>query len=97
MLKSKQSEIAVSSSTPGADVLVNGQHVGVTPTKVAVSNKADHLITVRAAGKEESCKLTSSASVGWIVLDIATAGGWIVDLITQNWNNLDRTSCAVSI
>ena len=97
VLKSKHSEIAVSSATEGADVLVNGQRVGVTPTKVSLSNKSDHVITVRSAGKEEHCQLKSSASMGWVVLDIATAGGWLIDWATGNWRKLDKSNCAVSI
>jgi hypothetical protein len=97
VLKSKHSDVAVSSRSPGAEILVNGTAAGVTPATLKLSNKASHVITVRADGKEESCQLKSSASVGWIVLDVATAGGWLVDLITKNWNKLDRTTCAVSI
>ena len=97
MLKSKSSDITVSSATPGADVLVNGKHVGQTPTKVAVSNKEDQTITVRQGGKEESCKLESSASMGWVVLDIATGAGWLVDMVTGNWRNLDGNSCSVAL
>lgn len=97
VLKSKHSDIAVSSRSPGAEVLVNGAAMGVTPTTLKLSNKSNHVITVRTAGKEETCQLKSSASVGWIALDIATMGGWLVDLVTKNWNKLDRTSCSVSI
>ena len=97
MLKSKQAEVSVTSTTPGADVLVNGAKVGTTPTQVKLSAKEDHTITVRSGATEQSCQLRSGASTKWIVLDVLTAGGWLVDLVTHNWNDLDKATCSVTL
>ena len=99
ILKSKDAPLAVSSSTPGADVLVDGQKVGVTPTSIKLSTTAEHVITVRSNGKEESCKVATGASGGWIVLDILFTGGvgLIIDYATHDWNNLDKATCVVPV
>ncbi|MGE0871031.1 MAG: PEGA domain-containing protein [Kofleriaceae bacterium] len=97
VLKSKQTSFQVKSTTPGAEVLVNGEPVGVTPANIELSTKRDHEIVVRRGSEQQTCRVSSSASVGWIVLDVLTAAGWIVDLATDNWNNLDKTECNVAI
>ena len=97
--KSKTTEITVSSNTPGAAVMLDGKQAGVTPMTVEVSNKADSVITVRGADHEESCKMSSSASTGWIVADVfLTSGlGLIVDWATHNWNNVTPANCHVGV
>jgi hypothetical protein len=98
-LKSKQAPLAVSSATPGAEVYVDGQKVGVTPTSVQLTTTSEHVITVKGGGKEETCRVATAASGGWIVLDILLTGGigLIIDYATHDWNNLDKTSCSVSV
>jgi len=99
MLKGKTTEVTVTSNTPGAAVTVDGKPAGVTPLKVAVSNKLDSTITVHQADKEESCKMATSASVGWIVADVALTGGIgvLIDWATHDWNNIGPELCHVSI
>jgi PEGA domain-containing protein len=97
VLKSQQSTIMVNSQTPGAQVLVDGMPMGVTPAMVPVSTTKDHIITVRGAQNEMSCRLESHASGGWIVLDVLLTPAWIVDAITSGWSTLDRTDCMVPI
>jgi hypothetical protein len=98
-LKSKTTQISVTSATPGASVMLDGKQAGVTPTTVEVSNKADSVITVRGADREETCKMTTSASTGWIVADVFITGGLglIVDWATHNWNNVDSNNCHVGV
>ena len=97
--KSKTTQIAVSSNTPGAAVMLDGKQAGVTPMTVEVSNKADAVITVRGADHEETCKMTTSASTGWIVADVfLTSGlGLIIDWATHNWNNVTPANCHVGV
>jgi hypothetical protein len=98
-LKSKTTQISVTSTTPGASVLLDGKQAGVTPMTVEVSNKAESVITVRNADHEESCKMTTSASTGWIVADVFITGGLglIVDWATHNWNNVNSNNCHVGV
>jgi hypothetical protein len=99
VLKGKTTDVTVTSNTPGAAVTVDGKPAGVTPATIALSNKADAVITVRQADKEESCKMATNASVGWIVADVAFTGGIgvLIDWATHDWNNVQSTTCHVSI
>ncbi len=97
VLKSKQAQVSVTSTTPGADVIINGNKVGVTPATFRLSHKNDHTIVVRGSGGEQTCMLRSGISKGWVVLDVVTLGGWLVDLVTSNWNSLDKTECTVAL
>jgi uncharacterized protein YceK len=99
VLKTKDAPVTVSSATPGSEILVDGQHAGVTPATLHLATTSDHVITVRGAGKEETCHLEGSASAGWIVLDVLVTGGvgLIVDFVTHDWNNLDKSACAVGL
>jgi len=99
VLKGKTTPVSVTSNTPGAAVMLNGQPAGVTPTTVQVSNKDDAVISVRQADKEETCKMTTSASTGWIVADVLFSGGigLIVDWATHSWNNVGPTTCHTNV
>jgi hypothetical protein len=99
VLKGKTTPVSVTSTTAGATVMVNGQPAGVTPTTVQLSNTADAVITVRQADKEETCRMTSGASTGWVVADVllTTGLGIIVDWATHNWNNVGPSSCHTSV
>ena len=97
VFKSKSAPVTVTSATPGAQVLVDGMPAGVTPTRLALSTRTDHLIVVRAATGEQSCQIRARAATGWVVLGIVATPAWIVDLITKNWNSLDRSECMVTL
>jgi hypothetical protein len=97
--KAKTTQVAVTSATPGAAVLLDGKQAGVTPMTVEVSNKTDSVITVQANGREENCKMSSGASTGWIIADVllTTGLGILVDWATHNWNNVTPNNCHVSV
>ena len=97
ILKPQQSTVMVSSQTPGAQVFVDGMPVGITPAMVPVATNKDHIITVRGAQNEMSCRLESHVSGGWLVLDIVFTPAWIVDMVTSGWSSLDRNDCMVPI
>jgi hypothetical protein len=99
VFKSKQGSISVTSDTPGARVLLDGNPVGSTPTNVAVSNGKDAVITVERHGKRQDCTIKSEASVGWVVADIfLTSGvGLIIDWVTHNWNDAGPQACHLSV
>ncbi|MGH7857461.1 MAG: PEGA domain-containing protein [Candidatus Binatia bacterium] len=92
LFKSKTTDVQVSSSQPGATVMVDGQAQGTTPTSVTLSNKVDHVISVDG----QECRISSSASTGWVVLSVLAGGvGWIIDLVTGNWKSLDKSACSL--
>jgi len=99
VFKSKQGTISVTSDTPGARVMLDGNPVGSTPANVTVSNTKDAIITVESGGKRADCMVRTSASTGWIVADIfLTSGlGLIIDWVTHNWNDADPPSCHLSV
>lgn len=99
VLKGKTTPVAVTSNTPGATVMVNGQAAGVTPTTVQLPNKEDAVITVHQADKEQTCKMTTSTSTGWVVADVLFSGGLgiIIDWATHNWNNIGPTICHANV
>ena len=97
--KAKTTPINVTSNTPGAEVRVDGKQAGVTPLTVDVSNAADAVITVQSSGHEDTCKMSSSASVGWIAADVLLTGGIgvLVDWATHGWNNVDTNTCHAGV
>jgi hypothetical protein len=97
--KAKTTSVNVTSNTPGAEVRVDGKQAGVTPVTVDVSNAADAVITVQSSGHEDTCRVSSSASVGWIAADVLLTGGIgvIVDWATHGWNNVDRNTCHAGV
>jgi hypothetical protein len=97
LFKSKQSTVMINSQQPGAAVLVDGQQVAVTPAQLTLSNGSSHMITVRGAAGERTCRVESSVSVGWVILDIVASPAWIVDLITGDWRKLDAGQCMNSM
>jgi hypothetical protein len=99
VFKGKTTPVSVTSNTPGAAIIVDGKPMGVTPSTIDLSNKTDAVITVQQNGHEESCKVVSNASLGWIVADVfLTSGlGLIIDWATHSWNNVGPNSCHVSV
>lgn len=99
VFKSKTSSVAVSSTTPGAQVSVDGKPAGVTPVNVEVANQKDAVITVSANGKQETCQMRTGASTGWVVADIflTTGVGLIIDWVTHNWNDVEPGTCHVGV
>lgn len=97
--KAKTTQVSVTSNTPGATVIVDGKTAGVTPLNVELSNKDDSVITVQAAGREESCRMVSGASTGWIVADVflTTGVGLLIDWATHNWNDVTPNNCHVGV
>lgn len=97
--KDKTTSISVTSATPGATVLVDGKPAGQTPTTVELSNKSNAVITVQRGDHHEECRMTTSASVTWIVADVfLTSGlGLLVDWGTHNWNELGPKVCQTSV
>lgn len=93
LFKQKHSVVMINSKEPGSAVLVDGQQVGVTPAQVMLSNKQDHMITVRGTAGERTCIVSSGVSAGWVILDIVASPAWLVDLITGDWKSLDATQC----
>ena len=97
VLKSQQQPVTITSTTPGADILVDGFPAGKTPARLGLSTKQDHTVIVKNEKGEQSCHFSSSVGVGWVVLDVVLTPAWIVDLVTSGWKSLDRSDCMVPL
>lgn len=97
LFTSQQSHVPLSSTPTGAQILVDGNHVGQTPMVHEFKNNKDYVITFRMEGhREQSCMLNRSVRAGIVVLDVL--GGLvpvIVDAATGSWYKLDKADCTV--
>ncbi len=94
IVKGTTQAIPVASSPAGADIRIDGNKVGQTPTKVEVKRKADHLMTIEKPGYEtETFAITRN--IGGAVFGNIIAGGlvgWGVDAISgAQWNLTPET------
>ncbi len=91
--------IPVSSDPTGAQVRLDGNNVGSTPTSVEVKRKGDHLMTIEKSGyKSESVAITRN--IGGAVYGNILAGGligWGVDAISGAQYNLSPATINVSL
>jgi len=87
------SSIPVTSNPSGAEVWVDGELVGRTPTQIRVSNDEDHAITFRiAGGEDQTVQVRRRMQAGYVVLDLFFAFplGLVVDAATGSWYAPDR-------
>lgn len=99
IVKGTTQAIPVASSPSGADVRLDGNHVGQTPVSVEVKRKSDHLMTIEKAGYQpESIAITRN--IGGAVFGNIIAGGlvgWGVDAISGAQYNLTPATINVSL
>lgn len=93
--------ITVTSSPPGAQVSLNGQIAGVTPTRVTVNDHEKLVVSVRKEGFHPAgCYMNTSVQAVWVILDILlfyTVVPLVVDLVTDNWSSLEGEFCTVRL
>lgn len=91
ILKGKTASIPVKSSPDGAEIYLNGNRMGQTPTTIKVSAKQKHALELRKEGYETAkVNLGTHVQGGWIFLDlISGAIPVIVDAVTGSWKSLN--------
>ena len=79
------------SDPEGAEVIVNGQQMGITPVTLRLHPDKDHTVIFRRAGYEDAIvSLTTHVQGGWVVLDIlAGIIGVAIDAGTGEWKAFD--------
>lgn len=91
--------ILLTSEPQAAEVFVDGERRGTTPTEITLDNHASHTVTFRKEGyKDISCELTASIHGGIVVLDVL--GGLIpviVDAATGSWKRIREDRCVVQL
>lgn len=73
--------IPVGSTPPGAEVILDGDVVGVTPVEIQVSRSGEHTLTVRFGEQEQDVILTpvaSSVGSALLAVDIAPGGALVI-------------------
>lgn len=80
------------SSPEGAEVIVNGKKMGVTPVTLKLEPSKTYVVTFRKEGFEDaSATLNTHVSAGWVVLDIfAGVIGVAIDAATGDWKSFDE-------
>lgn len=96
-----QRVVTVTSSPPGAEIAVNGQPMGITPTRITVNNHEKLVVSVRKQGFHPAgCYMNTSIEAVWLILDILlfyTVVPLVVDLVTNNWSTLEGEFCTVRL
>ncbi len=99
IVKGTTQAIPVASDPMGADVKLDGNKVGQTPTSVEAKRKSDHLITIEKVGYQpESIAITRN--IGGAVFGNIIAGGlvgWGVDAISGAQWNLSPNTISVAL
>ena len=77
-------DISVTSSPTGANLFVDGQPAGQTPTKVKLKRKRDHLLTLSKPGYQEDSAVVTHVISGAVAGNLIAGGliGWGVDAIS---------------
>lgn len=90
VVKGTTQDVPISSEPSGADVLLDGNFVGTTPTSVKMRRKTDHLVTIQKDGYEARA-VPVVKNVGGAVWGNIIAGGlvgWGVDAVSGAQYNL---------
>jgi hypothetical protein len=99
IVKGTTQAVPISSDPSGADVLVDGNLVGTTPTTVELKRKTDHLITIQKKDYEPKA-VPVVKSVGGAVWGNILAGGligWGVDAASGAQYDLDPKTIFVRL
>ena len=100
IFNSPSKQVLMTSTPPGAHVLIDGLPAGVTPGMIPVGNSRDHVVVFRLEGyAPATCMLTTSLDPTYVILDFVLAFpiGVIVDAITGDWNHVIQDTCAVAL
>lgn len=94
MFASDTKAIQINSTTPGAQVIVDGQPMGYTPAELRLDAHRDHSIVIRGRNGEAGCRLVASVGVGCVILDIlAGVIPLVIDIATGEWASISAVPC----
>jgi uncharacterized protein YceK len=92
ILGNNTNQVSFSSEPAGATVMIEGQNMGVTPTRFYLDTRHTYMVQFTKDGYQTATTMiTHSVGAGWVVLDILF-GFWplVVDAATGNWHSLDQ-------
>jgi len=99
IIKGTHQEIPISSDPSGASVSIDGQRQGSTPTKLNLSRKQAHVVTLEMEGYDSE-NVNLKPSIGGAVAGNILAGGligWGVDASTGAQYNLHPSTVDVRL
>ena len=97
----KTRSVVVTSSPPGAEIVVNGAPSGQTPRRITVPENERLVVTVRKDGFHSGgCYVNTKIRPLWIIADAVLF--WlivplVVDFATNNWSRLESGYCTVNL
>ena len=83
-------DVQVNSNPSGARVFVDGVDHGLTPVKLQLDEKKDHIVMLKSGNKERAFTLQKKLGASWVVLDVL--GGLlpvVIDGATGSWYDLE--------
>ncbi|MGH9560652.1 MAG: PEGA domain-containing protein [Terracidiphilus sp.] len=95
VLGSKSHDFNFNSTPDGAEVLVDGNPVGVTPMTVNLSNTQAHSVVFKKKGYADiGCQLGKGTGAGWVIADVVFGVvPLVVDAATNNWSQTKTHEC----
>lgn len=90
IVKGTTQEIPIASDPTGVRIAINGSPAGTTPTKVTLSRKQNHMITLEKEGYESESVAVTKSMGGAVAGNIIAGGlvGWGVDAVSGAQYNL---------
>ena len=85
MSQGGQQSIAVNSQPPGADVVVNDTHLGVTPLHVKLDRRQEYTVRLRKAGYEPYEQRLAKQVDPLFFVNLVFLPGFVVDIATGSW------------
>lgn len=99
VLGTKQKNFDLQSTPQGAEVYLDGNHLGTTPVKVQLSNQKEHTFVYKKEGyKEATCTLSRGTGAGWVILDVVVGlVPVVIDAATNSWSQTKGSTCSGSL
>jgi len=87
VLSHKTGQFHFNSTPDHAQVVVDGDPVGITPLTIDLSNTQSHSIVFKKQGYQDmGCLINKSTGKGWVLLDVVTGVFPVaIDAATNNW------------
>jgi hypothetical protein len=99
IFKGDSQRVYFNSNPQGAQILIDGNLLGTTPTQISLRTNRTYNITIRLAGrKDQNVILSNHIGALWIVLDVLSLGTpLIIDAITGAWYEFDSDQINVDL
>lgn len=99
MFTDSNEDVSFTSDPEGAEVEIDGESRGKTPTTVELDAENTYEVTIRKEGYEpQTAKLDNQVGVLWVVLDLAAFGLPVaIDALTGAWWEFEEGSVSVTL